>query len=201
MKLNIILFLSAFILGMIISHFLFKQTIVNIKTTHDTTYVKVVVKDTILKPVFTETIAKDTSHHFTFIKKDLANEGLAEKIPTKKVLTEQGPASITKADTLKSSKQYKAGINKTYITKNKDTVTVNAEYVSPIPLSSYSYFNIAVNYSYPKIETTKYIIVKSGMNLFGIHLEFHHGIQLGAGYGLIHKQFDLFAGYGIQLNF
>jgi len=201
MKLNIILILSAFILGMIVSHFLFKQTIVNIKTTHDTTYVKVVVKDTILKPVFTETIAKDTSHHFTFIKKDLDKERQVKKISTEKVLTKQEPSLVAKADTLKSNKQYKAGINKTYITKNKDTVTVNAEYVSPIPLSSYSYFNIRVNYSYPKIETTKYIIVKNGMNLFGIHLELHHGIQLGAGYGLIHKQFDLFAGYGVLLNF
>jgi len=191
MKLNAILILSAFILGMILSHFLFKQTIVNIKTTHDTTYVKVVVKDTILKPVFTQSIVKDTSHHFNFIKKDLA----------KKVSAKQEPALTVKADTLKNNKQYKASVNKTYITKNKDTVIVNAEYVSPIPLSNYSYFNIGVNYSYPKIETTKYVIVKSGMNLFGIHLELHHGIQLGAGYGLIHKQFDIYAGYGIQLNF
>jgi len=201
MKINLMLILFAFILGMIVYHFLFKQTIVNIKTVHDTTYVKVVVKDTILKPVFTETIAKDTSHRFVFTKKELAEEDSAKKISTKKDLTIKESAFMAEADTLKSSKQYKAGINKTYITKNKDTVTVNAEYVSPIPLSPYSYFNIAVNYSYPNIETTKYIIVKNGMNLLGIHLELHHGIQLGAGYGLIHKQFDLFAGYGVQLSF
>ena len=201
MKINVMLILSAFILGMIVYHFLFKQSIVNIKTVHDTTYVKVVVKDTIIKPLFTESIAKDTSHHFVFTKKDLAKQGLAEKISTKKVLAKQESNFMHKADTLRSNKQYKASINKSYVTKNKDTVIVNAEYVSPIPLSKYSYFNIGVNYSYPKIETTKYIMVKRGMNLFGIHLELHHGIQLGAGYGLIHNQFDLYAGYGIQLSF
>jgi hypothetical protein len=61
-------------------------------------------------------------------------------------------------------------------------------------MKHFKLFNI--NYRYPERVTT---ITDSVKTVYRERLT--HGVQVGAGYGLINGKFDVFLGYGFQLNF
>lgn len=171
----IVIILLSLIIGGLTSHYVFKRTETITRTERDTTYVHVKVTEKQIVPQFI--IKTDTVDKFVFV-------------------------NPTTNDTTLVDTQYVAKTDTSFISADKiDTTKIKVEYVSPIPLSQLAYFNLDVKYNKRNINTTNYVEVKDGINLFGLNIQMKQGLQAGVGYGIINKSFDVFVGYGITLSF
>lgn len=97
---------------------------------------------------------------------------------------------------LNKSVNYVAKAETTFTHKdNKNTkVSLSIDFTSPIPLHPNSYFGFnRIDLTYPEITKT----VEKSRTFWDILIP-EPSIQVGAGIGLIHKQFDIYTGMGFS---
>jgi len=79
---------------------------------------------------------------------------------------------------------------------NKDSVEVKGKVYFDTPMFSFSH--LQVKYPYRTISTTRIDTFRISVTKMP---SFSHSFGGGFGYGLIHKEFDFYVGYGFQINF
>lgn len=134
------------------------------------------------KPITTVSVVKDDS-----IVTVVANHIIPKFYQTIKKIYDT--TYIHKNDTVYSHIEYTAKTDTVYRDSN---LVAHITYVSPIPLSAESYFNMDFLVKHNTQTLTK-TIIKSKL--------FNYGLAGGIGYGIFTHKPDLFIGFGFTIHF